>query len=343
MKKKTNELWLDGLYMSMPFLVRYGKMFGDENYCYSEAIKQYKTYASHLQDPVTGLLFHAYDEDGSEPWALPPENHSPEFWGRSVGWFVMGLVEILEIIPADFEGRQDLITILEKALTGLARYQDQESGLWFQVINKENEPGNWLESSCSIMYSYALRRSVQKGYVNDSLNFYALKGYAGVMTRMNIDFDGKTELTDICEGTGVGDYNFYINRARLVNNNHGLGAFIIMNELFMHDKLFLDELNAYPSHLNQYPYQEAASFLKVFPNPAQNEVTLSGMRSDSPLLNVEFYSASGEIRKTISYWHYDSSLNQIKIDIGDLSPGIWFGRIISDSGENGKFGFVKTL
>lgn len=74
---RQHQLWLDGMYMSMPFLVRYGAAFNDSKYACDEAVKQLLIYASHLNDPASGLLFHAYDESGKQPWADPVTHHSP--------------------------------------------------------------------------------------------------------------------------------------------------------------------------------------------------------------------------------------------------------------------------
>jgi unsaturated rhamnogalacturonyl hydrolase len=64
---RQHQLWLDGMFMSMPFLVRYGAAFDEKKYAVDEAVDQLLTYAHHLNDPVTGLMFHAYDESGSNP------------------------------------------------------------------------------------------------------------------------------------------------------------------------------------------------------------------------------------------------------------------------------------
>nr|WP_051979753.1 glycoside hydrolase family 88 protein [Edaphobacter aggregans] len=96
---RQHQLWLDGMFMSMPFLVRYGKAFQDETYANDEAAKQLLIYIKHLNDPATGLMWHAYDESGAQPWADPVTHHSSIFWCRAIGWFGMALIEVLEILP----------------------------------------------------------------------------------------------------------------------------------------------------------------------------------------------------------------------------------------------------
>lgn len=86
-KSREWQLWGDGVFMSMPFLVRYGNLFGDSKYAADEATKQLLIYASHLNDPKTGLMFHAYDESGQTPWSNKETKVSPEIWCRAMGWF----------------------------------------------------------------------------------------------------------------------------------------------------------------------------------------------------------------------------------------------------------------
>ena len=112
----------------MPFLTTYGKMFNDDNYTYREAIRQFKLHIDYLMDKTTGLLYHAYDYYSIAPWALPPYKRSPYVWGRAVGWTVMGLTEILDIIPEGFPQRDSIVNQYITVLKALAKYQDTNNG-----------------------------------------------------------------------------------------------------------------------------------------------------------------------------------------------------------------------
>jgi unsaturated rhamnogalacturonyl hydrolase len=224
------QLWGDGVFMSMPFLVRYGQLFGDSTYTNDEAAKQLIIYSSHLRDPKTGLMFHAYDESGAQKWADPVTHHSAEFWCRAMGWFGMTLVEVLELLPHNHPKRPQLISILQQLAKSVARYQDPKTGLWFQVVDKGNLPENWLETSSSSMYTYVISRAVQRGYLSPGYKKIAEKGYEGVLSKIAVGDDGLTNLSDICEGTNVADLSYYLARKRNTNDFHGLGAFLIMNE-----------------------------------------------------------------------------------------------------------------
>lgn len=229
-KNRQWQLWADGVFMSMPFLVRYGKLYGDDAYANDEATKQLIIYASHLNDPKTGLMFHAYDESGASTWADPATKHSAEFWCRAIGWFGMTLIEVLEIIPRKHPNRARLIAQVRQLAKAYAAFQDKKTGLWYQVVDKGQLPGNWLETSSSSMYTYMISMAVKRGYIDKSYQKTALKGYKGVLTKLSLDTGGLTNLADICEGTNVADIAYYFARKRNVNDFHGLGAFLIMNE-----------------------------------------------------------------------------------------------------------------
>src|SRR5947209_5988054 len=229
-KSREWQLWADGVFMSLPFLVRYGKMFGDSAYANDEAAKQLLIYASHLSDPQTGLLFHAYDESGQTAWSNTPTHHSHYFWCRAIGWFGMTLIEVLDLLPKNHPKRGQLIALVQQLAKAFEKYQDPKTGLWYQVVDKGDMPGDWLETSSSSMYTYMLWMGVKRGYISKHYRDVALKGYKGVLTKLSVGQDGLTNLIDICEGTNVGDLDYYFNRKRNVNDFHGLGAFLIMNE-----------------------------------------------------------------------------------------------------------------
>ncbi|HKE56365.1 MAG TPA: glycoside hydrolase family 88 protein [Pyrinomonadaceae bacterium] len=243
-KTREWQLWGDGVFMSMPFLIRYGKIFGDAKYTNDEASNQLLIYASHLNDPKTGLMFHAYDESGQSTWADPVTKHSAEIWCRAMGWFGMTLIEVLELLPKDHPKRPQLIAQVKQLVTAWAKYQDQKTGLWYQIVDKGQDPANWLETSSSSMYSYVIAMAAQRGYVDKSYLNVARKGYNGVLNKISLGSDGLTNLIDICEGTNVADLSYYFGRKRLTNDLHGLGAFLIMNEKFMN--LAGKGKNAYP-------------------------------------------------------------------------------------------------
>jgi unsaturated rhamnogalacturonyl hydrolase len=228
---RPGQLWLDGTYMSLPFLLRYGQTVGGSTQTAANAmaVKQLLIYGGHLEAP-NGLLWHAYDEAAVQSWVVSGTHHSPEFWCRAIGWYGMSTVITLDTVPTTQANRGQLLTILQNLVAAMKTYQDPATGRWFQVVDKGSRTDNWTETSCSAMYTYVISRSVEQGYVDPSYKSVSTKGYAGVLARISLGSDGRTNLTTISEGTNVGSYSYYIGRARNTNDQHGLGSFLIMNE-----------------------------------------------------------------------------------------------------------------
>lgn len=230
---KVGQLWGDGVYMAQPFLALYGASFNDTTYSFEESAKNIAVYFSHLKEPAKGLLYHAYDEDGSESWASGTGHHSKYHWARAIGWFGMATIDILELLPANHPRRATLVGVVQFLAAGFQKWQDQASGRWFQVVDRGGDSKNWLETSASSMYTFMMARGVERGYLPASYQAVADKGYAGVLKKVTVGSDGLTNITDICEGTNVGDLSYYYARARKTNDFHGLGAFLIMSEQYM--------------------------------------------------------------------------------------------------------------
>lgn len=227
-KKYPNQMWLDGLYMAEPFLVRYGRVFGEPAYCYDTAVRQILLAAEHTRSGTSGLFRHAWDEDRNAAWADPATGVSPEVWGRATGWFLMTLVDVLEDLPPAHPGHPRLVALLREAARGVVATQDPRSGLWYQVMDKGDRPGNWLETSASGMFVYALRRGAAARYLDAGADRAARKGWDGLVTRLGEDPAGRPIIRDAVEGMSVQkDYGGYVARRRLESSPHGLCALLL--------------------------------------------------------------------------------------------------------------------
>jgi unsaturated rhamnogalacturonyl hydrolase len=224
------QLWLDGNYMAVPFLVRYGRAFSDSTYTNAEAVKQLLTYHKHLKSDHMGPLYHAWDESGKADWADPVTHHSAYFWCRAIGWYGMAIIDTLDVLPHNQPGRAELSQIIRELVPGLAHYQDEKTGLWYQIVDKPTLDGNWLETSSSSMYTYIMSTAIKRGYIPASYKSTARKGYNGVLSRITRGDDGFYHIAGICVGTDVGDLAWYLARPRATDDPHGLGAFLLMNE-----------------------------------------------------------------------------------------------------------------
>lgn len=222
-----NQMWLDGLFMGGPIAVEFGHVFNEPEY-FDMVTYQALLMAKHTLDEKTGLLRHGWDESRQAAWAEPETGKAPEVWGRAVGWFTVALLDIFDHLPENHENKVVLEQILKDLLDAVLRFQDKESGLWYQVIDKGSLPDNWLETSCSCLFVYSLAKAVRKGYLEKSYLQHAWKGYQGIIDRLGYDEKGEVIIGDICIGTGIGDYAHYIARPRSENDLHGAGAFILM-------------------------------------------------------------------------------------------------------------------
>ena len=220
-----DQMWLDGLYMSGPFCSEYAR-FSGERALAEEVVRQALMMERKTIDADTGLLYHAWDGAKEEPWADPETGRASEFWGRAMGWVPVALLNDLDFLPDDIENRSEIIRMATQLLTNLCRYQSEE-GRWYQVVNKGDQPGNWLENSCSCLYVAGLCKAIRRGYMDKSFWSQARKGYEGVIASLEWK-DGDIQIGHVCIGTGVGDYQHYCDRPVSINDLHGVGAFLIM-------------------------------------------------------------------------------------------------------------------
>jgi unsaturated rhamnogalacturonyl hydrolase len=190
---------------------------------------------SHARDPKTGLLYHGWDESKQQRWANRQTGLSPNFWARAIGWYAMALVDTLDYFPENHPQRAELIAILKRLAPAIEKYQDANSGLWYQVLDKGTENGNYFEASASSMFVYALVKGVRRGYLPEHYLSVARKGYEGILNRfIKTDANGKVNLEGTVGGAGLGgvpyrdgSYQYYISEKIVTNDPKGIGAFLM--------------------------------------------------------------------------------------------------------------------
>ena len=229
-----NQMWLDGLYMAEPFYAEYASVF-DERQDFPEITRQFVLMEQHARDAKTGLLYHGWDESKQQPWANPATGDSPEFWARGMGWYMMALVDTLPWYPHDDPGRARLLAILNRTAKAVARYQDNRTGLWYQVLDKPEAPGNYFESSAACMFTYALAKGVRLGYLPESYAANARRGWQGILNRfVQTNSNGDVTLTGTVQAVGLGgaqhhdgSYRYYVTSPVVSNDPKGIGAFLL--------------------------------------------------------------------------------------------------------------------
>jgi len=219
------QMWLDGLYMGGPIKAEYGRRYNQPEYI-AECVNQIKLMREVTRDEETGLWYHAWDESLQEDWADPVTKRSSEFWGRSIGWVPVAILDIMDHMDETSPEYAELREITVDLLESIAKYQSEE-GRWYQVVNKGGQEGNWLETSCSCLYVAALSKAVRKGFMGDGYLIKAKKGFNAVVNSLIYDGDDIV-INNVCIGTGVMDYQGYCDRPTSENDLHGVGAFLIM-------------------------------------------------------------------------------------------------------------------
>lgn len=230
-----NQVWLDGIYMGAPFYAEYAYRNNQVN-DYADVINQFLMAARHTYDAQTDLFKHACDVSRKERWSDPVTGQSKHSWGRAMGWYAMAFVDALDFIPRHEAGRDSMLVVFNHLAQMVKRLQDEKSGLWYQVLDKSGEKGNYLESSCSCMFVYSLLKGVRKGYLDKSYLKIAAKGYEGILKNfIEVDKDGVVSLTRACAVAGLGgkvyrsgDYDYYINETIRSNDAKAVGPFIML-------------------------------------------------------------------------------------------------------------------
>jgi rhamnogalacturonyl hydrolase YesR len=204
-------LWADDLYMSISFLSRMGELTNDNRY-FDDAAKQVINFNKYLFNEDKGLMYHCWYSDIKSPGVA--------FWGRANGWALLAQVDLLDKLPSDHPQRKTLLKLLRRHIIGISRYQGSE-GLWHQLLDKTD---SYLETSCSAMFTYAIARAVNRGYVDSRYASIAERGWEGIMTKIHPD--GKIE--GVSTGTGVSnDLVFYYKRPAPLNDVHGIGTVLL--------------------------------------------------------------------------------------------------------------------
>jgi unsaturated rhamnogalacturonyl hydrolase len=229
-----HQMWLDGLYMAEPFLAEYASVF-QEPQDFAEITRQFVLIEQHTRDAKTGLLYHGWDESKQQDWANRETGTSANFWARAMGWYMMALVDTLPYFPEGDAGREKLLAILQRTAAAIVRYQDSGSGLWYQVLDKGGEKGNYFESSAACMFTYALAKGVRLGYLPPEYETNAQRAWNGIQNHfVKTESDGALTLTGTVQAAGLGgaehrdgSYTYYVSAPVVSNDPKGVGAFLL--------------------------------------------------------------------------------------------------------------------
>ncbi|WP_346860702.1 glycoside hydrolase family 88 protein [uncultured Draconibacterium sp.] len=229
-----SQVWLDGVYMGLPFLAEYAKEYAQPQ-CFDVVTHEIITVYDVTLDAKTGLLYHAWDESKEQKWSNKETGQSPHFWSRAMGWYVMAIVDVLDFLPEDHPERGELISILKKTLDALIQVRDPKTGVWYQVLDRGGEDRNYPEGSGTAMYIYAMAKGAKMGYIDNSYLELANSAFDDMLKTFIItDDDGMPGMVNICGSCGLGgnpyrdgSYDYYVTEKIVKNDTKGVGPFIL--------------------------------------------------------------------------------------------------------------------
>ena len=230
-----NQIWLDGLYMAQPFYMANETQFNQKQ-GYYDILKQFENVRKYLFNEEKKLYYHAYDEAKIQYWANKETGLSPNFWLRSMGWYLMALIDTMEEMSKEiFELYKRLEELFKEAVKGILQYQEKESKLFYQVIDKAEIDGNYLETSGSAMIAYALLKACRNGVLLKEKYQPVGEEILTQLAKLKlVEKDGKIQLSGICSVAGLGPGKdrdgsafYYLSEKVVCNDPKGVGPFMM--------------------------------------------------------------------------------------------------------------------
>ena len=229
-----NQVWLDGLYMSQPFYMQYELTYNHGKNC-QDVYQQFINVYHLMRDLRNGLYFHAYDDSREAFWCDKVTGLSDNFWLRALGWYAMALIDTMEVMSASLAAeKSELNRIYQELIDSMLPYQDEVSGMWYQVVNRGGIKPNYLETSGSAIFAHAIMKSVRLGYLDDSYYNYGYQAFQGICNKYISEKDGELQLDGICLVAGLGNtemregtFDYYMREPIVKNEAKGVAPLIL--------------------------------------------------------------------------------------------------------------------
>ncbi|MFQ8680650.1 glycoside hydrolase family 88/105 protein [Enterocloster sp.] len=239
-----NQIWMDGLYMAQPFYMQYEVEYNNKANC-RDSYEQFLHVYDLMRDTRNGLYYHAYDDSREAFWCDPVTGLSDNFWLRALGWYAMALVDTMEVMPEEMaEEKARLGAVNQQLIDAMLPYQDQESGMWYQVVNRGRIQPNYLETSGSAIFAYAIMKSVRLGYLDERYFAFGRKAFDGICEKYLSEENGELQLGGICLVAGLGNkemregtFDYYMREPVVKNEAKGVAPLILAYiEIMMREK-----------------------------------------------------------------------------------------------------------
>ena len=229
------QVWLDGTYMAQPFYMEYETRFNKMQGCI-DSYKQFMNIRRHMRDPKTGLYYHGYDESRAMYWADPETGCSPNFWLRAMGWFMVAMVDVLERMDEQlYNEYRGIQAMLKQTIEDVHKFQDEETGMFWQVMDHPGVEGNYLETSGTALFAYAVLKGVRLGLLPKRMAAWAEKAFYGTCDKyLSKNPDGSLQLDGICLVAGLGGKDhrdgslaYYFSEPVVCNDAKGVGPLVL--------------------------------------------------------------------------------------------------------------------
>ena len=229
-----HQIWLDGLYMAQPFYMQYEAEYNGCKNC-EDSYQQFLQVYGRMRDPLNGLYYHAYDDSRQMFWCDKVTGLSENFWLRAMGWYAMALIDTMEVMPESMACQKARLNAIYKELIdAMLPYQDQATGMWYQVVNRGGIAPNYLEESGSAIFAYAIMKSVRLHYLPEEYFKYGQKAFDGICSTYLSEKDGSLQLCGICLVAGLGNtdmregtFEYYMREPVVENEAKGIAPLIL--------------------------------------------------------------------------------------------------------------------
>ena len=230
-----NQIWLDGMYMAQPFYMQYELSFHNRRAC-SDSFHMFQVVHDLMRNPLNGLYYHAYDASRKQFWCDPVTGLSANFWLRAMGWFLVAMVDVLERMDEQlYNEYRGIMAMLKQAVEDMHKFQDEQTGMFWQVIDHPEAEGNYLETSGTALFAYAVLKGVRLGYLPKRMAAWAEKAFYGTCDRyLSKNPDGSLQLDGICLVAGLGGKDhrdgslaYYFSEPVVCNDAKGVGPLVL--------------------------------------------------------------------------------------------------------------------
>jgi unsaturated rhamnogalacturonyl hydrolase len=229
-----NLMLLDDQFMLAPFYAEYAATF-HEPQDLDDIVKQFTLLEQHTRDAATGLMYHGWDESHTAPWANVSTGASPNLWARGMGWYLMALVDTLPYVPERDPHHAMLLAMLHRAAAAVERAQGPQSSLWYQILDKPGEKGNYIESSSVLMFTYAFAKGARLGYLPKPYRLAAVRAWKAARFRfIRTTVQGEVQITGTVTHIALGaspaddgSDDYYLHAPVVDDDPKGVGAFLL--------------------------------------------------------------------------------------------------------------------